>query len=101
MEEDVRQFAEHHLPSVKYEDILRAARVAKDIRLYDEIARRPDFDVRNRLPVNLTDEEKRALRRERDVAFSENGMRIVIATVSLAALLQGEPPLPSPEEWQC
>ncbi|POR31138.1 Putative polyol transporter 2 [Tolypocladium paradoxum] len=96
LEEDVKQFSEKHLPSVKYEDILRAARVAKDIRLYDEIARRPDFDVRNRLPVNLSDEEKRALRRERDVAFSEKGMVIVIATVSLAALLQGNSPLSSP-----
>ncbi|PNY23417.1 polyol transporter [Tolypocladium capitatum] len=90
LEEDVKQFAENHLPVVPYEDILRAARVAKDIRLYDEIARRPNFDVKNRLPVNLTDEEKRALRRERGVAFSEKGMWIVIATVSLAALLQGE-----------
>ncbi|ODA76026.1 hypothetical protein RJ55_08308 [Drechmeria coniospora] len=87
---DVRQFAQQHLPCVSYEDILRAARVAKDIRLYDMIARRPGFDVRNRLPVHLTDEEKKALRRERDVTFSEKGMRIVIVTVSLAALLQGE-----------
>lgn len=89
LEEDVRQFAQNHLPSVRYEDILRAARVAKDIRLYDSIAWRPGFELRNRLPVHLTAEEKEALRRERDVAFSEKGMWVVIATVSLAALLQG------------
>ena len=94
LEEDVKQFAQNHLPFVGYENILRAARVAKDIRLYDSVARNPDFDVKNRLPVNLTDKEKYALRRERDAAFSEKGMGIVIATVSLAALLQGEFPLP-------
>ncbi|KAF4512035.1 hypothetical protein G6O67_001220 [Ophiocordyceps sinensis] len=89
LEEDVRQFAETHLPSVKYETMLRAARVAKDKRIYEEVAGRPRFDVRGRLPVHLTKEEKDALCREKNVAFSEKGMRIVIATVSLAALLQG------------
>lgn len=89
VEEDVRQFAENHLRSVQYETILRAARVAKDKRIYDEVAARPRFDVRGRLPVHLTKQEKDALRREKNVTFSEKGMRIVIATVSLAALLQG------------
>ncbi|KAJ6440983.1 sugar transporter [Purpureocillium lavendulum] len=89
LEEDVKEFAQKKLPCVPYEQILRAARVAKDIRMYDEVARRPGFDARHRLPVTLTDEEKSALRRERDVTFSERGMWTVIATVSLAALLQG------------
>lgn len=40
-------------------------------------------------PVILSPSEKRYLRRERDVVFSERGMRKVIFTVSLAALLQG------------
>jgi predicted secreted protein len=40
--------------------------------------------------VQLTEEEKRALCRERDVPFSEKGMRIVILTVSIAAFLQGK-----------
>ncbi|XP_044717245.1 sugar transporter domain-containing protein [Hirsutella rhossiliensis] len=89
LEEDVRQFAESHLRSVPYETILRAARVAKDKRIYDEVAARPRFNVRGRLPVHLTPEERDALCREKNVTFSEKGMRIVIATVSLAALLQG------------
>ncbi|GJN71510.1 sugar transporter [Purpureocillium lilacinum] len=89
LEEDVKEFAQKKLPVVPYEQILRAARVAKDIRMYDEIARRPGFDSRHHLPVTLTEDEKTALRRERDVTFSERGMWTVIATVSLAALLQG------------
>lgn len=75
---------------MRYQDLLRAARVGKDIRIYDEAARQPaGYDERNRLPVILTEEEKSALRREKDDAFSERGMLVVIATVSLAALLQG------------
>ena len=87
---DVERFADEFLPSVNFDALLRAARVAKDIRVYDEVARSNDpYRFRN-LPVELTPEEKRALRREKDVPFSEKGMRIVILTVSLAALLQGE-----------
>ena len=51
---------------------------------------RAGFDSRHHLPVTLTEDEKTALRRERDVTFSERGMWTVIATVSLAALLQGK-----------
>lgn len=90
LQEDVKEFAANKLPSVEYDDLLRAARVAKDIRLYDEVARSPGSDTRNYLLVDLTDDEKKALRRERDVTFSEKGMRVVIATVSLAAFLQGK-----------
>ncbi|EHK23342.1 uncharacterized protein TRIVIDRAFT_133172, partial [Trichoderma virens Gv29-8] len=89
LQRDVRSFIENHLPSVAYEDLLRAARVAKDIRIYDEVAREKGYRFESTLPVQLTTEEKRALRRERDVPFSEKGMRIVILTVSIAALLQG------------
>ncbi|KAK5995691.1 Putative polyol transporter 2-like protein [Cladobotryum mycophilum] len=89
LQDDVQAFVYKHLPSVRYDDMLRAARVAKDIRLYDEAARRPGYGPGVNLPVHLTKEEKVAIRRERDVPFSERGMRIVIATVSLAAFLQG------------
>lgn len=89
LEQDVRNFADSFLPSVKYERVLRAARVAKDIRLYDEVARSMDPTMGADLPVILTPEEKRYLKRERDVVFSERGMRKVIITISLAALLQG------------
>ncbi|KAH0599186.1 hypothetical protein MHUMG1_03303 [Metarhizium humberi] len=90
LELDVRNFAETFLPSVRYQELLRAARVGKDIQIYDEAARQPaGFEERNRLAVILTEEEKIALRNEKDVAFSEKGMLAVIATVSLAAFLQG------------
>ncbi|KAF3059180.1 Hexose transporter HXT8 [Trichoderma lentiforme] len=89
LQEDVRSFVENHLPSVEYESLLRAARVAKHIRTYDEVARNKGYHFEPGLPVQLTTEEKEALRREKDVPFSEKGMRIVIITVSIAALLQG------------
>lgn len=87
--EDVKRFAENCLPSVSYDSLLRAAWVARDIRIYDEVSRSKEPHGYHHLPVQLTPDEKRALRRERDVPFSEKGMRIVILTVSLAALLQG------------
>ncbi|KAK2590741.1 hypothetical protein QQS21_011573 [Conoideocrella luteorostrata] len=90
LQEDVKNFVERHLPSVAYDDLLRAARVGKDIRLYDEVARHQgDYDERAHQLVTLTEEEKKALRDEKDVTFSEKGMLVVIATVSLAAFLQG------------
>ncbi|KAM0456804.1 hypothetical protein ACHAPV_007095 [Trichoderma viride] len=89
LQRDVRSFVENHIPSIAYEDLIRAARVAKDVRLYDEVARKEGYHAESDLLVQLTEEEKRALRRERDVPFSERGMRAVILTVSIAALLQG------------
>ncbi|KAG9250536.1 sugar transporter [Emericellopsis atlantica] len=89
LEQDVQNFAELYLPHVEFAKVLRAARVAKDIRLYEEVARSPDPHMGEDLPVILTPQEKRFLKRERDVVFSERGMRKVIITVSLAALLQG------------
>ncbi|RDA87051.1 hypothetical protein CP532_3234 [Ophiocordyceps camponoti-leonardi (nom. inval.)] len=86
---DVRVFAQNHLPMVPYDRILRAARVAKDLQKYEQVARRTRIEG-SHLPVRLTDREKDALCREKDKTFSEKGMRIVIATVSLAALLQGQ-----------
>lgn len=89
LQRDVRSFVENHIPSIAYEDLIRAARVAKDVRLYDDVARKEGYHAESDLLVQLTEEEKRALRRERDVPFSEKGMRAVILTVSIAALLQG------------
>lgn len=86
---DVYQFQTHFLGSVKAEDLLRAARVAKDVRTYDGVARSNDPAVGSGLPVTLKPEEKEALKAEKDVLFSERDMSIVILTVSLAAVLQG------------
>ncbi|KZL80399.1 glycosyl hydrolase [Colletotrichum incanum] len=88
LEADVTSFAQACL-NVDTAALLRAARVAKDIRLYDEVARNPSDSAGRELPVQLTVEEKRALVRERDVPFSEKGMWTIIITVSLAAFLQG------------
>ncbi|KAK2003988.1 hypothetical protein LX36DRAFT_666044 [Colletotrichum falcatum] len=84
---DVASFAQKHL-DVDTAKLLRAARVAKDIRLYDEVARSSIESAGRELPVQLDEDEKRALVRERDVAFSEKGMWTIIITVSLAAFLQ-------------
>ncbi|KAK7953727.1 hypothetical protein PG988_014421, partial [Apiospora saccharicola] len=86
---DVYQFQAHFLGSVKPEDLLRAARVAKDVRTYDGVARSENPAAGSGLPVTLKPEEKEALKAEKDVLFSERGMFVVILTVSLAAFLQG------------
>ena len=86
----MQRFGQACLPNVEPEKILRAARVAKDIRTYDDLVRSDHPDAGHGLPVQLTDEEKRALKREKDVVFPERGMLIVVLTVSLAAFLQGQ-----------
>jgi hypothetical protein len=70
-------------------DVLRAARVAKDIRVYEAVAWSTAPDAGHALPIQLTEREKKALRDEKDLVFSEKGMWIVVLTVSLAAFLQG------------
>ncbi|ELQ37640.1 sugar transporter [Pyricularia oryzae Y34] len=91
--QDAQQFARAWLSDVpgSARKLLRAARVAKDIRTYDDVARGlgGDGGAELLLPVVLTEAEKRALRDERDATFSERGMRVVVLTVSLAAFLQG------------
>ena len=86
----MQHFGQACLPNVEPEKILRAARVAKDIRTYDDLVRSDRPDAGYGLPVQLTDEEKQALKREKDVVFPERGMLIVVLTVSLAAFLQGQ-----------
>lgn len=85
----MHHFAATWLPNVDPERILRAARVAKDIRTYDDIAHDDDPNAGNDLDVQLSNDEKVALKNEKDVLFSQRGMDIVILTVSLAAFLQG------------
>ncbi|CAJ2504792.1 Uu.00g121860.m01.CDS01 [Anthostomella pinea] len=89
LERDVRHFSQICLPSVGSEKLLRAARVAKDVRSYDDVARSEDPTAGLNLPVQLTPEEKSALKAERDELFSQRNMIPVILTVSLAAFLQG------------
>ncbi|KAG7044264.1 sugar transporter [Colletotrichum scovillei] len=82
LEEDVRQFAEI-LPGVPFQPILRAAQVSKEIRAYT------DEGLQDTLPIELEPEELAAIRAERDKAFSQSGMTVIVVTVALAALLQG------------
>jgi len=74
---------------VDLRQLLRAVNVAKEIRAYDEVARSPDPHAGRNLPVQLTADEKLALKREKDSLPSEPTMLVVILTVSLAAFLQG------------
>lgn len=72
-------------PYPSEQEIKDAATISKHHTLYDSAARTNDADT----PVKLTAAERRALVREADHSFSEKGMWIVIATVSLSAFLQG------------
>lgn len=71
------------------EKLIRAARVAKDVRVYDEVARSTDANFGDSLPVHLTPAEKLALMAERDSLFSQKGMLSVFLSVTSAAFLQG------------
>jgi hypothetical protein len=89
LERDVREFHAAFLPFLKMDELLRAVQVAKDIRIYDAVARSDNSHAGEHLPVQLTAKEKIALKRERDSLPSEPAMLIVVLTVSLAAFLQG------------
>ncbi|KAI0420769.1 sugar transporter-domain-containing protein [Xylaria grammica] len=89
LESDAREFQRKFLPFVLVDKLLRAVQVAKDIRIYDKVARSEDPHESDNLPVKLTTEEKVALRKEKDSLPSEPTMLIVFLTVSLAAFLQG------------
>ncbi|KAI0429981.1 sugar transporter-domain-containing protein [Xylaria sp. FL1042] len=89
LEGDIREFHRQFLPSIDVQQLLRAVQVAKDIRIYDAVARSDDPHAGKDLPVQLTAKEKMALRKEKDSLPSEPTMLIVILTVSLAAFLQG------------
>ncbi|KAI3321109.1 hypothetical protein HD806DRAFT_546901 [Xylariaceae sp. AK1471] len=89
LERDVRDFHAAFLPFVKFEKLLRAVQVAKDIRIYDAVARSDDPHASDGLPVQLAANEKAALKMEKDSLPSEAAMLIVVLTVSLAAFLQG------------
>ncbi|OBT38722.1 hypothetical protein VE00_10762 [Pseudogymnoascus sp. WSF 3629] len=66
----------------------RAALVAQNALVYDEVSR--DHHSGTHLPVQLTDDEKRALRNERDHLFAQSkGLYMTVLTVSIAAILQG------------
>ena len=86
--EDVERFARNKSLMDLLPGLQRAARVAKNILLYDQVARGARSGVR--LPVQLTAPEKAALKNERDTLFSQStGLYMTVLTVSIAAILQG------------
>ncbi|KAI2628465.1 hypothetical protein GGR54DRAFT_345421 [Hypoxylon sp. NC1633] len=89
LQEDVAFFWRTCLPAVDQADLLRAARVAQNVRKYDEVSRSKDPKAGQNLPVRLSAEEKSALKAEKDDLFSQRNMFVVVLTVSLAAFLQG------------
>ncbi|KAK7709963.1 hypothetical protein SLS63_013105 [Diaporthe eres] len=87
LQTDVKEFS-RHLPDVEYDDVLRAARVAKDIRTYDQVAR--NFATQTNLLVALEDDEKEGLVSEHDELRGQfRQIFPVILTVGCAAFLQG------------
>lgn len=86
LQTDVREFSKQ-LPDVEYEEVLRAARVAKDIRTYDQVARNT---TQTNLLVTLEDDEKEGLVSEHDELRGQfRQIFPVILTVGCAAFLQG------------
>ncbi|POS69660.1 hypothetical protein DHEL01_v211944 [Diaporthe helianthi] len=87
LQADVKEFSKH-LPDVSYQDVLRAARVAKDIRTYDQVAR--NAATQTNLLVTLEEHEKRGLVSEHDELRGQfRSIFPVVLTVGCAAFLQG------------
>ncbi|KAK2598744.1 hypothetical protein N8I77_012133 [Diaporthe amygdali] len=87
LQNDVREFSKY-IPDVEYEDVLRAARVAKDIRTYDQVAR--NSATQTNLLVALEENEKKGLVSEHDELRGQfRQIFPVILTVGCAAFLQG------------
>ncbi|KAL5613991.1 hypothetical protein FOVSG1_003054 [Fusarium oxysporum f. sp. vasinfectum] len=73
-----------HLPTVSVDELERAFSIAQNINYY-AVAESSE----NPMPNELTEDEKKCIRNEREHVFSQPGMPIIIITVSLAAFLQG------------
>ena len=89
LQQDARDFATNilELSEEQANNFVRAALVAKDLRVYDLVAR-GDSEYTNRsLHVTLTPNELEALRNEKDRLFSERGMFIIAVCVAIAAFL--------------
>jgi hypothetical protein len=85
--EDVEAFAaEKHLGD-NLEELKRGAYIAKDPRIYEQVAR--GTVPGTGLPVILNEREKRAITNEKDALFQQSrDLRITIITCSAAAVLQ-------------
>lgn len=90
---DAAQFARDQLgiddKSEDFNDFIRAAFVARDIDVYYDVSRDFLTYAPGELDVDLKDDEKEAIRNEKDKLFNERGITMVNLAVSLAAMLQG------------
>jgi hypothetical protein len=85
---DVELFARNKSLDDLLPGLKRAALVAQNIMVYDQVARNARSG--DGLPVQLTPDEKAALRNERDTLFSQSmGLYMTVLTVSIAGILQG------------
>ncbi|KAI5457858.1 hypothetical protein BGZ63DRAFT_467104 [Mariannaea sp. PMI_226] len=85
---DVEEFHRVSLSNVDCGRLLRAAKVGKNLKTYQDISRDTGTVPGTGL-VELSNEEKQAMVKEEESLSPEPGMRVVILTVSLAAFLQG------------
>ncbi|KAF4946659.1 hypothetical protein FGADI_11007 [Fusarium gaditjirri] len=73
-----------HLPNVSVDELERTFSIARNINYYAITE-----SSENPMPNDLTEDEKKCIRDEREHVFSQPGMPIIIITVCLAAFLQG------------
>ncbi|KAI1113314.1 sugar transporter-domain-containing protein [Nemania sp. NC0429] len=90
---DASRFAREQLgiddKTEDFRDFIRAAFVARDIDIYYDVSRGFREYAPGELDVDLRDDEKEAIRNEKDKLFNERGITMVNLAVSLAAMLQG------------
>ncbi|KAI0436780.1 hypothetical protein F4803DRAFT_556668 [Xylaria telfairii] len=72
-----------------FDNFIRAAFVARDIDVYYAVSHEVTGYAPGQLDVDLKEDEKEALRKEKDKLFNERGITMVNLAVSLAAILQG------------
>ncbi|KAI1132243.1 sugar transporter-domain-containing protein [Nemania abortiva] len=90
---DAERFAVDYLKfdakSDDFKKFVRAAFVARDIDIYYDVSHGNVTFAPGQLDVDLEEDEKEALRNEKDKLFNERGITMVNLAVSLAAMLQG------------
>ncbi|KAF3766505.1 MFS general substrate transporter [Cryphonectria parasitica EP155] len=87
LQKDVKEFS-RHLPGIEYEQVLRAARVAKNIRTYDEVAKNMATETNLLVALN-TDEKQGLVSEQQNLRGQFRQIFPVALTVGCAAFLQG------------
>ncbi|KAI0483537.1 sugar transporter-domain-containing protein [Xylaria cf. heliscus] len=93
LRQDAARFAVDQLgiddKSEDFHNFIRAAFVARDIDIYYDVSRGVRRYEPGELDVDLKEDERVALRNEKDKLFNERGITMVNLAVSFAAILQG------------